>query len=168
MIIIKVLANKHSLFVKLQTSCCCLLNNVVIVVVGFWCCFITTSVCKYFIAFSLVVLNIFGLLLFIRRPADVKKNHSHFFLQKLLGFFVILFLFRILTLGNFVYLLLHFYFRFFPAIFKQFLSSSSVVFFVFLLLFILVCFHICLLFMYVCVQIHLQMYICSTKSGKHF
>lgn len=91
--------------------------------------------------------------MYVRRPADVKKNHSHFFLQKLLGFFVILFLFRILTLGNFVYLLLHFYFRFFCAIFKQFLSSSSVLFFC---LFVVIYFSFLsyMLIIYVCMCAH--------------
>lgn len=105
----------------------------------------------------------FSFHVYVLRPADVKKNHSHFFLQKLLGFFVILFLFRILTLGNFVYLLLHFYFRFFPAIFKQFLSSSSVVFCLFVVIYFSLLSYMLIIYVCMCTHTFRNVYLFNKK-----
>lgn len=105
----------------------------------------------------------FSFHVYVRRPADVKENHSHFFLQKLLGFlwfcssFVSL-LWGILFIYCFISIL-----GFFPAIFKQFLSSSSVVFCLFVVIYFSLLSYMLIIYVCMCTHTFTNVYLFNKK-----
>lgn len=106
----------------------------------------------------------FSFHVYIRRPSDVKENHSHFFLQKLLGYFLwfcssfVSLLWGILFIYCFISIL-----GFLCAIFKQFLSSSSVVFCLFVVIYFSFLSYMLIIYVCMCTHTYTNVYLFNKK-----